>query len=124
MMVGKNGNGQFVDEVPTRWSRRWFDEPAVGTQVFLGDGLVEVYVGCGIWQTVSGVRPWLSWLSPRRRRGSQGDRLASRSKCRQSENARPRERDPDKPEAEREPKRHHGRKIREAGDLGGQSCDT
>jgi hypothetical protein len=51
-MVGQNGNGQLVDEVPTRWSRRWFEEPAVGTEVSLGDGQVEVHVGRGIWERV------------------------------------------------------------------------
>ena len=53
--------------------------------------------------------------------------LAERSHLGQvppAENARARERDPDKPEAEREPKHHHGRKIRETGDLGHQSCDA
>jgi len=30
----------------------YFDDPPVGTEVFLGDGLVEVYVGRGVWQTV------------------------------------------------------------------------
>jgi hypothetical protein len=52
-MVGKNGNGHIVEEVPTRWSRRWFDDPALGTEVFLGDGEIEVNVGRGIWQTVA-----------------------------------------------------------------------
>jgi hypothetical protein len=36
-----------------RWSRRWHDEPPVGTEVFLGNGLVEIHVGRGIWQTVA-----------------------------------------------------------------------
>jgi hypothetical protein len=36
--------------MPLRWSRRWFDDPAVGTEVTLGDGLVEIYIGRGIWQ--------------------------------------------------------------------------
>jgi hypothetical protein len=40
-------------EEPKRWSRRWCDEPPVGTQVFLGGGLVEVHVGRGMWQTVA-----------------------------------------------------------------------
>jgi hypothetical protein len=31
-----------------RWSRRWYDEPPLGTEVFLGDGLVEIHVGRGI----------------------------------------------------------------------------
>ena len=54
MVETQNGNGVgFVEETPGRWSRRWVDEPAVGTEVLLGDGLVEVHVGRGIWQTVS-----------------------------------------------------------------------
>jgi hypothetical protein len=52
-MVGKNGNGYLIEELPTRWSRRWFDDSAVGTEVFLGNGLVEIRVGRGIWQTVA-----------------------------------------------------------------------
>ena len=46
-MVGQNGNGAFIEETPCRWSRRWFNEPPVGTKVFLGDGLVEVPSGEG-----------------------------------------------------------------------------
>jgi hypothetical protein len=52
-MVGKNGNGQFVVETTYKWSRRWNEEPPVGTQVLLGNGLVEVHVGRGIWQAVA-----------------------------------------------------------------------
>jgi hypothetical protein len=52
-MVGANGNCNFVVEEPKRWSRRWCDEPPVGTQVFLGGGLVEVHVGRRTWQTVA-----------------------------------------------------------------------
>jgi hypothetical protein len=37
-MVGKNGTGHFVEEIPYKWSRRWADEPPVGTEVFLGGG--------------------------------------------------------------------------------------
>jgi hypothetical protein len=51
-MVGANGGREFT-EAPDRWSRRWHDVPRVGTEVFLGDGLVEVHVGRGIWQTVA-----------------------------------------------------------------------
>jgi hypothetical protein len=47
---GGNENGGFVEEEPQRWSRRWFDEPAVGTEVRLGGGLVEVHMGRGRWQ--------------------------------------------------------------------------
>ena len=38
--------------VPLLWSRRWFDNPAVGTEVNLGDGLVEVHLGGGHWETM------------------------------------------------------------------------
>jgi hypothetical protein len=38
-MVGKNGNGQFVDEQPYKWSRRWSQEPPVGTEVLVGKWL-------------------------------------------------------------------------------------
>ena len=54
MVETVNGNGGgFVAELPYRWSRRWCEEPPVGTEVLLGGGLVEVHVGRGIWQTVS-----------------------------------------------------------------------
>jgi hypothetical protein len=36
-----------------RWSRRWHDEPPVGTEVILGDGLFEIHVGRGVWQTLA-----------------------------------------------------------------------
>jgi hypothetical protein len=36
-----------------RCSRRWHDDPPIGTEVLLDDGLVEIYVGRGIWQTVT-----------------------------------------------------------------------
>ena len=52
-MVDNNGNGRFVDEQPYKWSRRWAEEPPVGTEVFLGHGEVEVHVGRGVWQTVA-----------------------------------------------------------------------
>jgi hypothetical protein len=32
------------------WSRRWYDDPAPGTTVTLGDGMVETYLGHGLWQ--------------------------------------------------------------------------
>jgi hypothetical protein len=35
-MVGANGNGALREETPGRWSRRWYDDPPVGTEVFLG----------------------------------------------------------------------------------------
>ena len=54
MVATQRGNGVgFVEETPGRWSRRWCEEPAVGTEVLLGGGLVEVHVGRGIWQTVA-----------------------------------------------------------------------
>ena len=49
---GANGNGAFCDEVPGRWSRRCYQDPPVGTEVFLGNGLMEMHVGRGVWQTV------------------------------------------------------------------------
>jgi hypothetical protein len=52
MVETVNGNGGFVEESPYRWSRRWCQEPPVGTEVLLGGGLVEVHVGRGIWQTI------------------------------------------------------------------------
>ena len=56
-MVGlnaANGNGSgVVEEAPLRWSRRWYDEPPIGTEVFLGGGLREVHVGAGNWSTVA-----------------------------------------------------------------------
>ena len=51
-MVASNGNGREFPEAPYRWSRRWHDEPPVGTEVLLSDGLVEIHVGSGIWQTL------------------------------------------------------------------------
>ena len=53
MVETVNGNGGRVEEHPGRWSRRWCEEPPVGTEVLLGGGLVEVHVGRGIWQTIS-----------------------------------------------------------------------
>ena len=56
MVANQSGNGDgngFVVETPGRWSRRWCQEPAVGTEVLLGGGRVEVHVGRGVWQTVS-----------------------------------------------------------------------
>ena len=48
-MVGSNGTGRELQEAPYRWSRRWHDEPPVGTIVGLGYGLVEVHLGRGVW---------------------------------------------------------------------------
>jgi len=52
-MVAANGNGAFRGVIPDPWSRSWHDDPPVGTEVFLGGGLVEVHVGRGIWQTIT-----------------------------------------------------------------------
>lgn len=46
-MVGANGNGQFVEDTAYTWSRGWHDDAPVGTEVFLGNGLVDVHVGRG-----------------------------------------------------------------------------
>lgn len=35
-----------------RWSRRWFDNPRVGQTVPLGDGLIEIHLGGGHWETI------------------------------------------------------------------------
>jgi hypothetical protein len=40
-------------EAPYRWSRRWYDEPPIGTEVLLGGGLVDMHCWRGIWQTVA-----------------------------------------------------------------------
>ena len=47
-----NGDGGGLEEQPYKWSQRWFEDPPPGTTVNLGDGLVEMYLGRGIWQTV------------------------------------------------------------------------
>ena len=45
-----NGNGsRIVREEPLSWSRRWHDEPPVGTVAALEDEGVEVHVGRGVW---------------------------------------------------------------------------
>ena len=41
----------FVQQ-PYRWSQRWFDDPPIGTIVFLGNGKAEVYAGNDEWQIV------------------------------------------------------------------------
>lgn len=51
-MIATNGHRDGLEEQPYRWSQRWSDDPPPGTTVNLGDGLMEVYVGSGIWQTV------------------------------------------------------------------------
>ena len=38
------------DEQPYRWSRRWFDDPPVGTINYDGGCDPEIYVGNGDWQ--------------------------------------------------------------------------
>jgi hypothetical protein len=52
MIASQSGNGTRFEEQPYRWSRRWGGEaanPPVGTQVMLGKGMVEVYLGGGQW---------------------------------------------------------------------------
>ena len=56
-MIDANGTAAHYEEPPRRWSRRWHDDPPIGTEVLLDDGLVEIYVGRGIWQTVDLGRP-------------------------------------------------------------------
>jgi hypothetical protein len=48
-MVSSNGNGAPLEEQPYCWSRRWSDDPPVGTTVNAGKGMVEVYLGVGQW---------------------------------------------------------------------------
>jgi hypothetical protein len=44
-----NAQRERLDEQPYIWSQRWFDDPPVGTQVVLGGGMAEVYLGGGQW---------------------------------------------------------------------------
>jgi hypothetical protein len=53
MVANANGHRSSLEGQPTRWSQRWFDDPAPGTIVNLGGGLVEVHLGGGQWRTVS-----------------------------------------------------------------------
>jgi hypothetical protein len=46
--VGLNRYALRAGEAPYRWSRRWHDEPPIGTEVLLGDGLER-----GIWQALA-----------------------------------------------------------------------
>lgn len=48
-----NGNRVDLEEQPYKWSQRWSDDPPPGTTVNLGNGLVEIYLGRGIWQAVA-----------------------------------------------------------------------
>jgi hypothetical protein len=59
-MIASNGHRVDLEEQPYRWSQGWYDDPPVGTEVLLGDGLVDVYVGRGVWQTVA-VRRVIAW---------------------------------------------------------------
>ena len=52
-MVSLNGSAGGFEERPYKWSQRWFQDPPVGTTVNLGDGMVEVHVGGGLWQTIA-----------------------------------------------------------------------
>jgi hypothetical protein len=38
--------------MPLRWSRRWYEDPAPGTEVTLVNGPVEIHIGGGVWQTI------------------------------------------------------------------------
>ena len=44
---------EILEEQPHKWSQRWSDDPPPGTTVNLGNGLVEIYLDRGIWQTVA-----------------------------------------------------------------------
>lgn len=48
-VVSGTGYREHIDELPYKWSQRWFDDPPVGTTVVAGGGLVEVYLGNGLW---------------------------------------------------------------------------
>jgi hypothetical protein len=37
-------------QLPYRWSRRWYDDPPIGTINFDGGRNPEIYVGNGDWQ--------------------------------------------------------------------------
>ena len=39
-------------QLPYRWSRRWFDDPPVGTINYDGGHNPEIYVGNGDWQPI------------------------------------------------------------------------
>jgi len=49
MVEVTSGNGSHgpAEERPYVWSQRWFADPPVGTQVMLGGGMSEVYLGGG-----------------------------------------------------------------------------
>jgi hypothetical protein len=49
MIRSQNGKGNGFEEQPYRWSQRWSDDLPVGTQVGLGNGMCEVYLGAGQW---------------------------------------------------------------------------
>jgi len=51
MVASANGNRIGLEERPYKWSQRWSDDPPPGTTVNLGDGLIETYLGHGIWET-------------------------------------------------------------------------
>jgi hypothetical protein len=52
MMAATNGNGRYVGDPALRWSRRWCDEPGVGTIVFLGEGWPR-FLSVVVWQSVA-----------------------------------------------------------------------
>ena len=51
--VGSGHHGPEEGVRPQMIEAVVFDDPAPGTTVTLGDGLVETYLGHGIWQTIS-----------------------------------------------------------------------
>jgi hypothetical protein len=52
MVASANGGRIDPQEKPYKWSQRWCEDPPPGTTVNLGNGLVEIHIGRGIWQTV------------------------------------------------------------------------
>ena len=51
-MVNSNSDASVQKEQAYRWSQRWFDDPPIGTTANLGDGMVEVHLGGGAWQSI------------------------------------------------------------------------
>ena len=46
---GRRPSHPQFEERPYKWSRRWFDDPPVGT-IILGGERVQIYIGNGEWQ--------------------------------------------------------------------------
>ena len=55
MVASANGRGVVPDEKPYRWSERWSADPPPGTTANIRGSpeFVEMYLGNGVWQTVS-----------------------------------------------------------------------